>query len=38
MMGLDWDAPPYPDADPAAASLPPLPPFQVDLGPSAGRG
>ena len=36
-MGLDWDAPPYPDADPAAASLPPLPPFRVDLGPLAGH-
>jgi eukaryotic-like serine/threonine-protein kinase len=32
-MGLDWDAPAYSDDDPAAASMPPLPPLQVDLGP-----
>jgi WD40 repeat protein len=36
-MGLDWDAPAYSDDDPAAASLPPLPPLQVDLGPLAGE-
>jgi eukaryotic-like serine/threonine-protein kinase len=30
---LDWDAPAYPDADPADASAPPLPPLKVDLGP-----
>ena len=36
-MGLDWDVPAYPDDDPAAASLPPLPPLRVDLGPSAGE-
>lgn len=35
--GLDWDAPPYPDDDPAAASSPPLPPLHVDLGPLAGH-
>jgi WD40 repeat protein len=35
-MELDWDAPAYSDDDPAAASVPPLPPFQVDLGPPAG--
>ena len=32
-MGLDWDAPAFSDDDPAAASAPPLPPLQVDLGP-----
>jgi hypothetical protein len=32
-MGLDWDAPPLPTADPADPSLPPLPRLQVDLGP-----
>jgi WD40 repeat protein/tRNA A-37 threonylcarbamoyl transferase component Bud32 len=36
-MGLDWDAPAYSDDDPAAASVPPLPPLQVDLGPLAGE-
>ncbi len=35
--GLDWDAPPYPDDDPAAASSAPLPTIQVDLGPVAGH-
>jgi len=34
---LDWDAPPYSDNDPAAASLPPLPTLEVDLGPLAAR-
>jgi eukaryotic-like serine/threonine-protein kinase len=34
-IGLDWDAPAYSDDDPAAASLPPLPPLQVDLGPQS---
>jgi serine/threonine protein kinase/WD40 repeat protein len=33
-MGLDWDALAYSDDDPAASSLAPLPPLQVDLGPS----
>jgi WD40 repeat protein len=33
VMGLDWDAPAFSDDDPAAASLPPLPPLQVDRGP-----
>ena len=32
-MGLDWDAPAYPDADPASPVLPPLPRFEVDFGP-----
>ena len=31
-MGLDWDAPAYSDDDPAAASVPSLPPLQVDFG------
>jgi WD40 repeat protein len=31
-MHLDWDAPAYPDFDPAEAALPALPPLQVDLG------
>ncbi len=34
-MGLDWDAPAYPEDDPARADLPPLPPLQVDYGPLA---
>jgi WD40 repeat protein len=33
-MGLDWDAPAFSDDDPAASSLAPLPPLQVDLGPA----
>jgi serine/threonine protein kinase/WD40 repeat protein len=33
-IGLDWDAPAYSDDDPASRTLPPLPPLQVDLGPS----
>ncbi len=32
-MGLDWDAPAYPDDDPAGPSARPLPPIQVDYGP-----
>jgi serine/threonine protein kinase/WD40 repeat protein/tetratricopeptide (TPR) repeat protein len=32
-MGLDWNAPVYPEDDPARADLPPLPPLQVDYGP-----
>ncbi len=35
-MGLDWEAPPYSDDDPADPSVPLLPPLQVDLGPLAG--
>jgi WD40 repeat protein len=35
-MGLDWDAPAFPDDDPASPSVPPLPPLKVDLGPPAG--
>jgi len=31
-MGLDWDAPAYPDDDPAGPSALPLPPLQVDYG------
>ncbi len=31
-MGLDWDAPPLPDDDPAAPAVAPLPRFSVDLG------
>jgi WD40 repeat protein/tetratricopeptide (TPR) repeat protein len=31
-MGLDWEAPAYPDDDPAGPGAPPLPPLQVDLG------
>jgi WD40 repeat protein len=30
-MGLDWEAPPYPAADPADSSAPPLPPLEVQL-------
>jgi hypothetical protein len=36
-MGLDWDAPAYPDDDPARADLPPLPPLEVDYGPLAAQ-
>ena len=32
-IGLDWEAPAYSEIDPAAASLPPLPPLQKDFGP-----
>jgi tetratricopeptide (TPR) repeat protein len=35
--GLDWDAPAYPEADPADPSAPPLPAPQVDYGPLAGH-
>jgi eukaryotic-like serine/threonine-protein kinase len=35
-IGLDWDAPAYSGDDPAASSVPPLPPLQVDLGPPSG--
>jgi serine/threonine protein kinase/WD40 repeat protein/tetratricopeptide (TPR) repeat protein len=31
-MGLDWDAPPFTDEDPASPSAPALPPLQVDYG------
>ena len=31
-MGLDWDAPALPEADPAHPDLPPLPPIRVDYG------
>ena len=34
-MGLDWDAPDYPEDDPARADLPPLLPLHVDYGPLA---
>jgi tetratricopeptide (TPR) repeat protein len=36
-LGLDWDAPPYPAADPADPSAPPLPPLQVELDPLDGH-
>jgi tetratricopeptide (TPR) repeat protein len=36
-MGLDWDAPPYPEEDPAGPSAPALPPLRVDYGPLAGH-
>ncbi len=36
-MGLNWDAPPYSEDDPANASAPPLPPSQVDFGTLAGH-
>ncbi len=31
-MGLDWDAPAYPDHDPAGPNAPSLPPLKVDYG------
>ena len=31
-MGLDWDAPAFPEDDPARPDLPPLPPLKVDYG------
>src|SRR5262249_13997918 len=31
-MGLDWDAPPYPESDPAGPSAPQLPAPRVDFG------
>jgi WD40 repeat protein/tetratricopeptide (TPR) repeat protein len=34
-QGLDWDAPPYPEADPTDPSAPPLPTPEVDYGPLA---
>ena len=37
-MDLDWDTPPYPDADPAGPSAPPLPPLQLELDPLSGPG
>jgi WD40 repeat protein len=37
-MGLDWDAPPCSDDDPASPTLPPLPPLKVDYGPSPLTG
>jgi tetratricopeptide (TPR) repeat protein len=37
-IGLDWDAPAYPDDDPASPTLPPLPPLKVDYGPSPLTG
>ena len=36
-LGLDWDAPAYPEQDPASSAAPPLPPLQIDYGPLAGR-
>jgi serine/threonine protein kinase/WD40 repeat protein len=37
-MGLDWDAPAFSDDDPASPTLPPLPPLEIDYGPSALTG
>jgi tetratricopeptide (TPR) repeat protein len=31
-MGIDWDAPAYPEDDPARPSALPLPPLQIDYG------
>jgi eukaryotic-like serine/threonine-protein kinase len=31
-LGLDWDAPAFPEADPASRDLPPLPPIKIDYG------
>jgi len=36
-MGLDWDAPAYPEADAASPDLPPLPPLKIDYGPLTGH-
>jgi hypothetical protein len=36
-MGLDWEAPAFPDDDAASPNLPPLPPLKVDHGPLAGE-
>jgi WD40 repeat protein/tetratricopeptide (TPR) repeat protein len=36
-MGLDWDAPAYPENDAASPDLPPLPPLKVDYGPLTGH-
>jgi WD40 repeat protein/tetratricopeptide (TPR) repeat protein len=36
-LGLDWDAPAFPEEDPADQSAPPLPPPHVDYGPLAGH-
>ncbi len=36
-MGLDWDAPAFPEHDSASPDLPPLPPLKVDYGPLAGH-
>jgi tetratricopeptide (TPR) repeat protein len=36
-LGLDWDAPPYPEEDQAGPSAPALPPLRVDYGPLAGH-
>jgi eukaryotic-like serine/threonine-protein kinase len=35
-MELDWAAPPYPEADSAGPSAPPLPPLQLELDPLSG--
>jgi WD40 repeat protein len=34
-IGLDWEAPSYPEEDPARADLPLLPALQIDYGPLA---
>jgi serine/threonine protein kinase/WD40 repeat protein/tetratricopeptide (TPR) repeat protein len=36
-MGLDWDAPAYPENDAASPDLPPLPPLKVNYGPLTGH-
>jgi len=36
-MGLDWDAPAYPEGDAACPDLPPLPPLTIDYGFLAGH-
>ncbi len=36
-LGLDWDAPVFPDADPADPSAQPLPPIQIELDPLDGH-
>jgi serine/threonine protein kinase/WD40 repeat protein/tetratricopeptide (TPR) repeat protein len=36
-MGLDWDAPSYPEEDSAGPRSPALPPLHVDYGPLAGH-
>ena len=37
-MGLDWEAPPYPEADPADPSAPPLPPLRAEIHPPGHPG
>ncbi len=37
-LGLDWNAPAYPEEDPAAPAAPPLPPLRVNDDPGKGVG